>query len=51
MYFLSLDFMGKILEVLVSIGASIIGVELLIYFMAKWFTSHVSPSDDRPDPK
>lgn len=43
--------MGKILETLVSIGASIIGIELLIYFTAKWFVYYVSPSDNSPDHK
>jgi hypothetical protein len=51
MYFLSLDFMEKILETLVSIGASIIVVELVIYLTAKWFVYYVSSSDSRPDNK
>jgi hypothetical protein len=51
MYFLSLDFIEKILDTLVSIGASIIVVELLIYLTAKWFVYYVSPSDNSPDNK
>jgi hypothetical protein len=51
MYFLSLDFIKKILDTLVSIGASIIVVELLIYLTAKWFVYYVSSSDNSPDNK
>jgi hypothetical protein len=51
MYFQSLIFMEKILEYIVSIGVSILIVEILIYLIAKWFVYYVSPTDNSPDNK
>jgi hypothetical protein len=43
--------MEKILEYIVSIGVSILIVEILIYLIAKWFVYYVSPTDNSPDNK